>query len=100
MSVLADTEARLQALQKNRVVDRVEGRRQVQKDQGGRVTTVDSLEDVRQHPQNSGFIRMARSKTRLQQWQEINGRQVFHQLADDEALQELLQYRQVGDRSV
>ena len=40
MSVFADTEARLQALQKQKdgVVDRVEGRRQVQKDQGGRVT--------------------------------------------------------------
>jgi len=47
VSVFADTEARLQALQKDGVVDHVEGRRQVQKDQGGRVTTVDSLDDVR-----------------------------------------------------
>ena len=47
VSDVADTEARLQALQKDGVVDRVEGRRQVQKDQGGRVTTVDSLEDIR-----------------------------------------------------
>ena len=53
------------------MVYRVECRQQVQEDQGGKIATVNSEEDVGQDAKNGGLCRVTRSEAGLQWRQDM-----------------------------